>query len=315
MEFGLALFGSGSPSMANPEILAATAQRAESLGIDSVWIGDHVVMPVETKSRYPYSQDGKFGVSSKDNILEPIIALSFVGGMTSRIRLGFSVLILPYRHPVLMAKMVSNLDYMTGGRVELGVGVGWLEEEFRALGSPPFQDRGVVTDEAIQIFKAVCAQSEPTFHGKFFRIEATAVYPKSVQQPHPPIWVGGNTEPALRRVVRVGNGWQATALTPEQMTEGKAFLNRLCNENKRDLSEIKLGIRLNVKIQDTLVPDDQRMPHVVSMQSGTLTQLRDDLHRYQEIGVSSVVLRLVVQTPEEAYEQMDAIAALKSEFA
>ena len=300
MEFGIAVYWSGDPQLANREVLIETARRSESLGFDYLVVGDHVVMPVEVAPRYPYSPDGKFSASLRDNILEPLTALAYMGGATSRVRLAVSVLILPYRHPVLMAKMVTTLDHLTGGRVDLGVGVGWMEEEFRALGSPPFADRGRVADEVLQVFKAICTQDEPNFEGKFFRVSGVTVYPKPVQKPHPPIWVGGNSAAALRRVARLGNGWEATALTPEQVAQGKASLEEFCREVGRDPLTVRLSVRLAVRLRE----------------GGTsLDRFREDVRRYQEVGVSVVHIRPVAETPQQLYQDLEQLARLREEFA
>src|ERR687885_1118986 len=140
---------------ADPAAIGALAQTAEDLGFDSVWISDHVVVPEHISSAYPYSPDGRFPTAPTQPYLEPLSALGYLAGRTRRVRLGTHVLVLPYRHPLLTAKMIATLDNLSGGRVDLGIGVGWMREEFEAVGAPSYERRGAVTDEQIRVLKAV----------------------------------------------------------------------------------------------------------------------------------------------------------------
>jgi probable F420-dependent oxidoreductase len=173
--------------------ILALAREGERPGLHSAMIADHIVFPVESASPYPYTVDGKH--PSAGDALETFSILGVVAGATERLRLVTSVLVLPYRNPVLTAKMVASLDVLSGGRVTLGVATGWLQEEFEALNSPDFTARGAVTDEWLTIFKQLWSQSPASFDGRFYRYADVRCEPFPVQKPHPPIWVGGHHAP------------------------------------------------------------------------------------------------------------------------
>src|SRR5438105_5295750 len=201
--------------------ILALAREGERLGLHSAMIADYIVLPVESQSTYPYTLDGKH--PSTGDALETFSILGVVAGATERLRLVTSVLVLPYRNPVLTAKMAASLDVLSGGRITLGVGAGWLKEEFEALNSPAFNRRGAVTDEWIVIFKQLWSEAPASFEGRFYRYSDIRCEPFPVQKPHPPIWVGGHSRAALRRTARHGDGWRpcgalaASPLPPPRM--------------------------------------------------------------------------------------------------
>ncbi|HZX85706.1 MAG TPA: TIGR03619 family F420-dependent LLM class oxidoreductase, partial [Reyranella sp.] len=203
MRYGFYLPTRG-PTATRADILRL-AREGERLGLHSAMIADHIVFPVESESPYPYTLDGKH--PGTGDALETFSILGVVAGATEKLRLVTSVLVLPYRNPVLTAKMVASLDVLSGGRVTLGVGVGWLKEEFEALDSPDFERRGAVTDEWIAIFKQLWSRSPASFDGKFYKYTDIRCEPFPLQKPHPPIWVGGHSKAALRRTARHGDGW------------------------------------------------------------------------------------------------------------
>ncbi len=210
-------FGCSLPTrgpMAGPEALRSLAQRAEDLGYDSVWVSDHIILPRQVGSFYPYAADGVATFRPDEPYYEPLAALNFLAGCTQRVRLGTHVLILPYRNPVLTAKMLATLDVLSGGRVILGAGVGWMEEEFLALGLDTYHQRGAVTDEYIELYKELWTKDEPVFEGKYYQLSGSGFQPKPVQSPHPPIWIGGHTGPAIRRAAKYGDGWMPIGLRP-----------------------------------------------------------------------------------------------------
>ena len=229
-------FGCSLPSrgaMASPDNLRDLAQRAEDLSFDHVWVSDHIIIPHEVSSFYPYAADGVAPFQRDNTYFEPLAALNFLAGCTTRVKLGTHVLILPYRNPVLTAKILATLDVLSGGRLILGAGVGWMEEEFQAMGLDTYAQRGEVTDEYIQIFKELWTSDDPEFHGKHYDISGAGFLPKPVQQPHPPIWIGGHTNPAIRRAATLGDGWMPiglrppAGLEPEEMAEKVARLRRI----------------------------------------------------------------------------------------
>src|SRR5499425_3223703 len=211
---------------AAPEALETLVQRGESLGFASVMIADHVVFPVTIKSRYPYTVSGDF--PGQGDVLDQLSLMAFVAAKTRRLRLVTSVMIVPYRNPVLTAKALATIDVLSKGRVTLGVGVGWMREEFEALGAPDFDRRGAVTDEYIRIFKTLWTQSPASFEGEFYRFAPLKCEPLPVQKPHPPIWIGGHSQYALRRVARLGDGWHPVggiAAVPLRPAEMRASLD------------------------------------------------------------------------------------------
>ncbi len=190
---------------ATPEALETLVTRGEALGFSSVMIADHLVFPVTIKSKYPYTVTGVF--PGQGDVLDQLSLMAFVAAKTTRLRLVTSVMIVPYRNPVLTAKALATIDVLSKGRVTLGVGVGWMREEFEALGTPDFDRRGAVTDEYLRIFKTLWTESPASFSGRFYRFGPLTCSPHPVQKPHPPIWVGGHSKAALRRAARLGDGW------------------------------------------------------------------------------------------------------------
>src|SRR5213594_1222534 len=197
---------------ATPEALETLVKRGESLGFASVMIADHLVFPVTIKSRYPYTVSGDF--PGQGDVLDQLSLMAFVAAKTTRLRLVTSVMIVPYRNPVLTAKMLATIDVLSRGRVTLGVGVGWLREEFAALDAPDFTRRGAVSNEYIQIFKTLWTQEPATFSGEFYQFNELHCLPHPVQKPHPPIWIGGHSPAALRRAARYGDGWHPVGANP-----------------------------------------------------------------------------------------------------
>ena len=197
---------------ATPEALETLVQRAEALGFSSVMIADHVVFPVAINSKYPYTVTGAF--PGQGDALEQLSLMAFIAGKTRTLRLVSSVMIVPHRNPVVTAKMLATIDVLSHGRVTVGVGVGWLREEFQALGAPDFDRRGAVSDEYIRIMKTLWTECPASFTGQFYRFEAVQCLPAPVQKPHPPIWVGGHSPAALRRVARLGDGWHPVGANP-----------------------------------------------------------------------------------------------------
>lgn len=216
----------------------------EALGFASLWVSDHVVVPWTIRSRYPYSPTGEFPLSPDTPFLEPLTTLAVVAGATERIRLGTSVLVLPHRHPVLLAKMLASLDRLAGGgRVILGAGVGWLREEIELFGVD-FASRGAWSDETIRVLRACWTEDRPAFQGRFFRFDAVGFAPRPVAPI--PIWIGGDTPAALSRVARLGDGWHAAYPARPALVEGLARLRAACREVGRDPATLTLSVRVGL---------------------------------------------------------------------
>jgi probable F420-dependent oxidoreductase len=271
-------------------------------------IADHVVFPVKSESDYPYTLDRKH--PGGGDALETFSILGVVAGATEKLRLVTSVLVLPYRNPVLTAKMVASLDVLSGGRVTVGVGVGWLQEEFEALDSPDFEKRGAVTDEWIAIFKKLWSESPVSFAGKFYSFNDIRCEPFPLQRPHPPIWVGGHSPAALRRTAKHGDGWHpvgaiaASPLPPEEMRAHLATLRKLTEAEKRDFS--KMAISYKAPLYDTGVPDrgDNRRSF-----AGSPQQIADDIRSFAAIGVHELIFDFRGSSTSESVERLQKFAA------
>jgi probable F420-dependent oxidoreductase len=200
----------------------AVARRAEELGFAFIGVNDHVVVPGGIASRYPYSDDGLWAARTAGECLDQLTALAFIAGATERLRLLTSVMVVPHRHPVLAAKMLASLDVLSGGRLILGCGTGWMEEEFLCLGTPAFAARGRVTDEYLDAFRSLWTEAAPRFTGDHVAFADILFAPKPLQQPHPPIWVGGEGTAAQRRVVARGDGWYPASNNPHHRLDTPA---------------------------------------------------------------------------------------------
>ncbi len=270
MEYGIVLphFAAFARKEAGQRILEA-AEAAETLGYSAVWVVDHLVFPARLEGSYAFNPE--------DPILEPLTVLAALALKTSRVRLGTAVLVLPYRHPVYAAKALATIDVLSGGRVMVGVGAGWLEAEFSALGVP-FSERGSRTDETIDLFKALWTQDPVNFSGRHFRVENMKFVPQPVQKPRPPILVGGTTRGALRRVARRGDGWVAMGKGPEDL---KAPLDTL-----REFA-----------LREGRKPEEFRLL-MLPLLCPSFEQLLKDVPRYAELGVHHLYLSLRAWTGE-----------------
>ena len=301
MEIGLGIASMGIN--ARPESFRRKAELGEQLKFDALWIGDHVIIPHQINSPYPFGNrwPGRLAVEPDDNVFEPLATLGFLAGAVKTPKLGISVLVLPYRNPIVTAKALATLDVLSEGRVILGIGTGWMEEEFLALNAPPFASRGAVTDEYIQIFKELCTAESPNFQGQHYQISGIAFFPKPVQKPYPPIWVGGNTLAAMKRAARLGDGWNPAGLTPKEVAEKRIILRRLCQEAGRNPDEVKISLRGMVRFTEGR--GDNRSPL-----QGTTQQVTDDLRRYQEAGVEHIIMVPMGKTDEELIDVIERIA-------
>jgi probable F420-dependent oxidoreductase len=237
-------FGTFITSM-RPEKIAANLRQAEDAGFESAWIGEHLIMPVNYQSKYPYTPDGRFPAPLDVPFHDPMMTLTYAAAVTTRIRLATGIFVVPLRNPITTAKSVVSLDVLSNGRVIFGVGIGWFAEEFEAAGvGAHFKDRALRTREYIEIMKALWTQDDPVYEGKTFSIRGVRFNPKPVQKPHPPIVVGGTSELALKRTVRYGDGWYGIA---RSMDEARNLIGRL-RELERTASstrpvEITLSLR------------------------------------------------------------------------
>ena len=226
---------------ASPEILRAVGRETEDRGFESIWVPEHVVLFDEYSSAYPYSPDGKFPGGPDSGMLEPLQALTFLAAITDRVRLGTGICLVPQRNPVYTAKAVTDLDSLSGGRVDFGVGVGWLKEEFEAV-AMPFEKRGQRTDEHLQVMKSLWCDEVSEFHGELYDLDPCRMYPKPIQTPHPPIHVGGESDAAMRRVARHAQGWFSFNRLPADLPEPLGRLDAALAEEGRSRSDVVLSV-------------------------------------------------------------------------
>lgn len=302
MKFGLDVGVYGH--LARPKFIGELAALAESAGFYSVWLADHVVFPSTVDSRYPYNPSGRFPVPGSEPLMEPLATMGVLVGATRRVRIGTAVLVMPYRNPVLLAKMLITLDAFSGGRIVLGAGVGWLREEFEALGAPPFGDRGAVTDEYIDIVKALCAGGEVAYRGRHYDFDTVLSYPPSAQRPAIPILVGGTSNAALRRTARRGDGWLSVALTMDRLPERVDTLRQLWNECDRTPGELRLVHKLFIDIgNERASVYGGREPG-----TGTVAQILSDLGALIDLGYGEVIVRYLGDDPEAQRVQIARFA-------
>ncbi len=222
------------------DYIAGAGQRFEAAGFATVWVPEHVLLFADYASPYPYAEDGRVP-GNPDGVLDPFTALTFIAATTTTIRLGTGICLVPQRQPVYTAKMVADLDYLSKGRVDFGIGVGWLEEEFDALGAD-FSARAARCNEYIAVMKALWGSDPVNFSGETVTIKNAQANPKPVQSPHPPIFVGGESTPALRRVATLGDGWYGFGVAPEAVEEHMQRLDGHLEAAGRDRSEIKVYV-------------------------------------------------------------------------
>jgi len=226
---------------ASPEILRAVGREIEDRGFESVWVPEHVVLFDEYESAYPYAADGKFPGGADSGMLEPLTALTYLAAVTDRIRLGTGICLVPQRNPVYTAKAVTDLDSLSGGRVDFGIGVGWLREEFEAVGMP-FEKRGQRTDEHLQVMKSLWCDEISEYHGELYDLNPCRMYPKPVQTPHPPIHVGGESDAAMARVARHAQGWFSFNRLPGDLAEPLVRLDAALAAEGRTRDDIVLSV-------------------------------------------------------------------------
>jgi probable F420-dependent oxidoreductase len=268
--------------IATRENVLAFARRMEALGFDSLWASDHIVIPHHIESRYPYSDTGAFPLPPGANFLEPLTTLALVAGVTERVQLGTTILVLPHRHPVLAAKSLATLDHLSGGRVILGAGVGWMREEIELLGVP-FDRRGAWSDEAIAVMRACWRDERTRHHGRFFSFEDVGAFPKPVRGDIP-IWIGGHTARALKRVVAIADGWHAAFASVGALAHGIASLREECAQQNRRFDELAITVRAGLSIRSSPLGADRK-----ALQ-GSIEQIADDLAGYEALGVHTVLL-------------------------
>ena len=219
---------------------AFMARTAEDLGFESFWCAEHPFIPVHSASRFPGSADGVIP-ESYSHFIDPFVALARASGVTSRIKLGTGIVLVPERHPLLLAKEISTLDLFSGGRFLFGIGAGWLREETQIMGGD-FDHRWSQTRESILAMKELWTKPEAEFHGKYYDFPPVRSYPKPAQKPHPPVILGGGAKNVLQRVVAWGDGWLPNRITPDELRDRRATLDRLAKDAGRDPAAITISV-------------------------------------------------------------------------
>jgi len=287
MEVGLHLPQVGP--LATREGLTTIAQLAEERDFDSLWVSDHVIIPRKLASKYPYSPDGSFPIPPDIPFLEPLAALLFVAGVTTKAKLGTTILVVPMRNPVITAKQLASLDVLSNGRLILGAGAGWMAEEFEML-EVPFEHRGARLDDYLQVIRALWTEDNPSFSGRYYQIEDVGFSPKPVQKPHPPIWIGGHSKPALHRTGRFADAWHAAYMGPELLKQQFAEVREHAEKAGRDPNSIQLTVRTRLPLNH-------------------LDQALAQIEACQEIGVTHLVTEALTADMERTRQMMDTLAS------
>ncbi|HJU20386.1 MAG TPA: TIGR03619 family F420-dependent LLM class oxidoreductase [Stellaceae bacterium] len=304
-------YGFGAPvsgALARPQSLARIVAEGEAMSYASCTISDHVVIPTDIHARYPYSDTGEFPSRSRGDRHEQLTAAAFIAAKTSRLKLVTSVTVVPHRPAVLLAKILATIDVLSEGRLVFGIGAGWMKEEFEALGLPPFAERGAVTDEYLAACRELWTRDKPRFDGKYVKFSEVLFDPKPVQQPHPPIWVGGESGPALRRTAKLGDGWYPIGTNPQfrldtmkRYEAGVARLKGLVREQGRDPAQVTLAYRVTQwgKALPLRADDGERR-----LFSGENADMIGDLRAFRDLGVAYVDFNFEGATAEQMLDNM-----------
>ena len=305
MDVGLTIPTRGP--LATRQGIEAMARRAEDLGFAHLSLSDHLIVPRSIGSRYPYSQTGEWAGAASGDCFEQLTELAFLAGITTRPRLITGVAVIPYRAAVHTAKIAATIDMLSDGRMVLGIGAGWLREEFEALGAPPFAERGRVTDEYLQAFRILWSEDEPRFEGKHVRFADVSFLPKPVQQPLP-IWVGGESPAALRRTVRYGDAWFPIGNNPHhpldtvaRFADGVRRLHALAGQHGRDPQSIGLAFYANWFDETKTVRTADGERHLLT---GTAAEIAADIDGLAAQGVRDLVLNFQRATLEQSLASM-----------
>ena len=298
MKLGVFLPVSGRAAV--PEVLCEAARQAESLGFDSVWAAERLVNPWVMGTRYPYSASQQWFVPPASPFLEPLTCLAFLAGCTEKVSLGISVAVLPYRHPLYTARVATSIDTLSKGRLILGVGIGWMVEEFEAFGLP-FKSRAGMAEEQLQIFNLLWRDERPRFEGRHYRFDEVAVSPKPVQKPRFPIWVGGESEAAQKRAAKYGDAWFSyfVKITPQDLAGQFAKVRHWAAEAGRDPAEVHLCCCRPIEVTQEPVPQEE------DSLRGTPEQLVAALKGLQAIGVEHIALQFMVGRWPERKAQIE----------
>jgi len=307
IEFGISTLSRGI--LVSRQAYMRVAQVAERAGFAFLSVNDHLVVPGNLGSAYPYTQGGAWAAAEHGHCFDQLATLAFLAGCTSRLRLLTSVMVVPHRPPIATAKMLATIDVLSGGRLILGVGAGWMRGEFALLGAP-FAERGAVTDEYLGAFKALWTQARPAYAGTHVKFADVIFEPKPMQKPHPPIWVGGESPAALRRTVRFGDAWypgdnsQTQALdTSARLGAAIARLRAMAEAAGRNLASITVSLIVQNPFEWTAhtIQDGSARAFF----TGASADMAADAAALEAVGVRHVALRLGGTSLADSLERID----------
>ena len=264
-----------------PVDVAVLAKKAEDLGFESIWVPEHPILPVNTSSAFPGSPDGAIP-ESYAHMMDPFVALGGASAVTTTLKLGTGVCLVPERNPLLLAKVIATLDHYSGGRFLFGIGAGWLKEETEIMGGN-FSHRWGQTRESVLAMKELWTQDEAEYHGKYYDFPPVRSFPKPAHKPHPPVILGGMAKNVLQRVVAWGDGWLPNRVTPEQVKAGRATLDELAVASGRDPQSIEISVF-------------GRSPD------------REEIKRFEDAGAGRAVVRLDGRSTDDAAAQLEVVA-------
>jgi probable F420-dependent oxidoreductase len=297
--------------LAAPENVTAIAQKGEALGFGTAYVNDHIVIPTDIASRYPYSEDGGWAGGQFGEAMDILAYLAYLASATSKVRLLTSVMVVPYRNPVVTAKTIATIDVLSGGRVTIGCGAGWMEEEFIAVGAPPFKERGKSTDEYLEIFRELWTSEAPSYDGAYASFSNILALPQP-RQSRLPLWIGGESRPALRRTARLGDGWYPIGYNPkfplDTLGRFKGRLGVLKEEAEKvnrepdsiDLAYSATWFKGPCEAVDV---DGERR-----LFTGSADDVKSDMAAMAELGVNHLMFRFVGASMPETEDRMTAFA-------
>lgn len=311
MKFGVNVLSRGP--MANRAGYKAVASAAERLGFDFVSANDHVIVPADIDSRYPYSEEGDWAGRASGQCLEVLSTLAFLAGCTERVRLLSSVMVVPHRPAILAAKMIATADVLSEGRLIVGCGAGWMQEEIEALGAPPYAERGKVTDEYIKAFRELWTKERPEFKGSYVSFGNILFEPKPTSRPHPPIWIGGESEPAMRRAIRLGDAWYPASSNPinrldtaERVATAMGAFKGMSEKAGRDPASIGLAHVVLWPVNWTAEPAPSGGRRTFT---GSSADMQADAAALKASGVGHINVSFPAPTVAETLERMERFAS------
>ena len=313
MRFGVAIGNLGAfGDPAGVDACIEVAQAADQLGFDSVWTNDHIVVPTNIESRYPYNESGIFPASPAVQCYEPLVMMSALAAATEHVQIGCSVLVIPYRHPAVVAKMLAAADRIADGRIVLGAGVGWMREEFDALNLPPehFEHRGSVTNEYLRAMKEIWTNSGPSsFHGEYVEFENVGAYPKPAQAGGIPIVIGGNGINAWRRASRWGDGYHAAFQPLDSLAYEIEGVRETCRRDRRDPDELEISMLSGIRLTDEPWPEDER-----PLLCGNPDEIAADLLALGKVGLEHLVATPTARADTQLQRVLSGIELMAAEI-